>query len=84
MLPSGKEIEVPRMARHDIQAKAEVHDMVAGQGKLDGLLKLLAGKQGPSAPTGFKMGSAPAYQRVRDHPRQNPQLASHQGMNLAF
>ena len=84
MLPSGKEIKVPRMAKREVQAKADVHDMVAGQGKLDGLLKLLAGKQGPAAPAGFKMGRAPAYQRARDHPRQNPQLASHQGMNLAF
>ena len=84
LLPSGKEIEVPRMARQDIQAKADIHSAVQGQGKLQELLKILGGKQGPSAPAGFKVGRAPAYQRARDHPRQNPQLASHQGMNLAF
>ena len=84
LLPSGKEIEVPRMARRDIQAKADVHAAVQGQGKLQGLMQLLQGKQGPAAPAGFKMGRAPSFQRARDHPRQNPQLASHQGMNLAF
>ena len=83
LLPSGKEIEVPRMARRDIQAKADIHTAMQGQGKLQGLLQLLAGKQGPTAPAGFKMGRA-SFQRARDHPRQNPQLASHQGMNLAF
>ena len=84
LLPSGKEIEVPRMARRDIQAKADIHAAVQGQGKLQGLMQLLQGKQGPAAPAGFKMGRAPSFQRARDHPRQNPQLASHQGMNLAF
>ena len=84
LLPSGKEIEVPRMARRDIQAKADLHAAVQGQGNLSALLQLLQGKRGEGAPTGFKMGRAPAFQRVRDHPRQNPQLASHQGMNLAF
>ena len=84
LLPSGKEIEVPRMARQDIQAKADIHAAVQGQGKLQDLLKLLGGKQGPAAPAGFKAGRAPSFQTARDHPRQNPQLASHQGMNLAF
>ena len=84
LLPSGKEIKVPRMARRDIQAKADVHTAMQGQGKLEGLLKILAGKQGPSAPAGFKTGRAPSFQRARDHPRQNPQLARHMGMNLAF
>ena len=84
LLPSGKEIEVPRMARRDIQARADIHAAVQGQGKLQDLLKMLAGKQEPVAPAGFKMGRAPSFQRARDHPRQNPQLASHQGMNLAF
>ena len=84
MLPSGKEIKVPRMARNDVKAPAEIHQSLQGQGKLEGLMKLLAGKQGASAPAGFKIGSAPAFQRARDHPRQNPQLARHMGMNLAF
>ena len=38
LLPSGKEIEVPRMARRDIQAKADIHAAVQGQGKLQDLL----------------------------------------------
>ena len=84
LLPSGKEMKVPRMARRDIQAKADIHAAVQGQGNLQQLLKLIGGKQGPSAPSGFKLGSAPSFQRVRDHPRQNTQLAQHQGMNLAF
>jgi hypothetical protein len=84
LLPSGKEIKVPRMARRDIQAKADVHSALQGKGKLEDLLKILGGKQGPSAPSGFKMGRAPSFQQARDHPRQNPQLASHMGMNLAF
>ena len=84
LLPSGKEIEVPRMARRDIQAKADLHAAVQGQGNLSALLQLLQGKRGEDAPAGFKMGRAPAFQRVRDHPRQNPQFARHQGMNLAF
>ena len=84
LLPSGKEIEVPRMARRDIQAKADIHAAMQGQGNLSSLLQLLQGKQAPSAPAGYKMGRAPAFQRVREHPRQNPQLARHQGMNLAF
>ena len=84
LLPSGKEIKVPRMARNDVTAPAEIHSAVQGQGKLQDLLKMLGGKQGPSAPAGFKLGQAPAFQRARDHPRQNPQNARHQGMNLGF
>ena len=84
MLPSGKEIEVPRMARNEVKAPAEIHQALQGQGNLDGLRKLLAGKQGPTAPVGFKVGRAPSFQRARDHPRQNLQNARHGGMNLAF
>lgn len=84
LLPSGKEIQVPRHERRDVTSHAEVHDAAAGKDKLQGLLKMLSAKQGPSAPSGFKMGSAPAFQRARDHPRQNVQLAQHMGMNLAF
>ena len=75
MLPSGKEISVPRMARRDIQAKADIHAAVEGNGKLDQLLKLLGGKTDPVAPAGFKRGRAPAFQLARDHPRQNIQQA---------
>ena len=84
LMPSGKEVEVPRMAKNDIQAEADIHAATHGQLKLEDLLKLLAGKQGPSAPAGFKLGRAPAFQRVRDHPRQNPQNAMAGGMNLRF
>ncbi len=84
LLPSGKEIQVPRMARNDVIAPAEIHTAVQGKGKLEDLLKMIGGKQGPSAPAGYKLGQAPAFQTARDHPRQNPQNARHQGMDLAF
>lgn len=83
LLPSGKEIRVPRMERNVVASKAETHDYADGSAKLQGLLKMLSGKK-EAAPAGFKMGSAPAFQRARDHPRQNVQLARHMGMNLAF
>ena len=44
MLPSGKEIKVPRMARNEVKAPAEIHQSLQGQGKMEGLMKLLAGK----------------------------------------
>ena len=50
LLPSGKEIQVPRMARRDIQASADAHSMLSGQNKLQDLLKMLGGRQGPAAP----------------------------------
>lgn len=84
LLPSGKEIKVPRMSRSDVSAPADLHDATAGQGKLQDLLKILSAKQGPAAPSGFKSGRAPAFQIARDHPRQNPQIARHGGLNLAF
>ena len=83
LLPSGKEIRVPRMERNVVASKAETHDYKDGASKLQDLLKMLSAKQGV-APTGFKTGRAPAFQRARDHPRQNVQLARHMGMNLAF
>jgi hypothetical protein len=84
LLPSGKEIKVPRMARQDVTAHADTFDAVKGHGKMDELIKLLGAKQGPAAPAGFKTGRAPAYQRARDHPRQNLQNARHGGRNLQF
>ncbi len=84
MLPSGKEIKVPRMARREVQANADIHAAVQNTGKLQELLKMLAGKQGPAAPTGFKMGRAPAFQRARDHPRQTMQRASGPGGSMQF
>ena len=76
MLPSGKEIKVPRMARRDVQAKADVHEAMQGNDKMSQLLKILGGKQGPSAPAGFKTGQTPTFQRAREHPRQNLQQAA--------
>ena len=84
MLPSGKEIKVPRMARNNVTAPADVHSAAEGNSKLQELLKHVMGKQGPSAPAGFKTGRAPAFQRTNEHPLQNPTLARHMGMNLAF
>ena len=84
MLPSGKEIKVPRMERRGVSAPADVHSASEGTNKLQELLKHVMGKQGSSAPAGFKLGRAPAFQSARTHPRQNPQLARHMGMNLAF
>ena len=84
LMPSGKEIKVPRMAKREIQAHADIHAAVQNTGKLQDLLKHLLGKQGPAAPAGFKMGRAPAFQRARDHPRQNPQIAMHNGMRMQF
>ena len=75
LLPSGKEIQVPRMERRDVVAPAEIHSQLQGNAKLQDLLKMLTAKQGPSAPAGFKMGRAPSFQLRRDHPRQNPQRA---------
>jgi hypothetical protein len=84
LLPSGREIQVPRMARQDIQAKADIHSAVQNGNNLESLLKMLQMKAGPTAPSGFKVGRAPSFQRARDHPRQNPQIAMHQGSGFAF
>ena len=83
LLPSGKEITVPRMAKNDVVAPAEIHAATEGSKKLEELLAMLQGKQ-KTAPAGFKIGRAAQFQRRRDHPRQNPQLATHNGINLAF
>ena len=84
LLPSGKEIKVPAQMKSNVASGAEVHDMNAGHGKMEQLLKILSAKQGPTAPSGYKMGRAPAFQLNRNHPRENTRLASHMGMNLAF
>ena len=39
LLPSGKEIKVPRMARNEVKAPAEIHQSLQGQGKLESLLR---------------------------------------------
>ena len=84
LLPSGKEIRVPAQFRQDVSSPAEIHDMRAGGDKMQSLLKLLTAKQGPSAPQGFKIGRAGAFQTNLEHPRDQPRLASHQGTELAY
>ncbi len=56
LMPSGKEIQLPRMARNVVIAIADFHPSVHAQEKLQVLLKLLGIKQGPPAPAGFKLG----------------------------
>ena len=84
LLPSGKEIKVPQQMKHHVVSPGEVHTALAGQNKLQDLMKILTAKQVPAAPAGFKLGRAPAYQRNRDHPAQSARIARHQGTNLAF
>jgi hypothetical protein len=52
LLPSGKEIQVPRMAKMMFQCLQSC--TMPCRGKLQDLLKMLTAKQGPSAPAGFK------------------------------
>ena len=84
LLPSGKEVPAAEFTRQDVAAPAEVHDAKVGQQKLQSLLKILQGKQGPSAPSGFKTGEAPAFNRQREHPREAFRFGRHMGQNLAF
>ena len=60
LLPSGKEIKVPAQMKQMVASPAEAHDMKDGQGKMQELMKLLSAKQGPSAPSGFKLHRAPS------------------------
>ena len=84
LLPSGKEIQVPPQFKQDVTAPAEMHDLKAGNLKMEDLLKMLTAKQGPAAPKGFKAGRAPAFQRANEHPRDQTRLAAHQGTTLAY
>ena len=70
LLPSGKEITVPSQTKQAVASPAETHDMKDGQDKMQQLMKMLSAKQGPSAPTGFKIGRAGAYQQAKNHPRE--------------
>ena len=64
LMPSGKEIRVPDQMKQMVASPAETHDVKDGQGKMQELLKLLTAKQGPSAPSGFKIGRAGAFQQA--------------------
>ena len=84
MMPSGKEIRVPDQMKQMVASPAETHDVKDGQGKMQEMLKLLTAKQGPSAPSGFKIGRAGAFQQAKDHPREQVRRARHGGDTLAF
>ena len=84
LLPSGKEIKVPAQLKSEVASPAEVHDMGDSQDKMKQLLKLLHGKQGPSAPAGYKTGRAPAFQTASGHPREQLRRAQHGGHVLGF
>jgi len=84
LLPSGKEIQVPAQMKRLVASPAEVHDAADGQDKMQQLLKLLTAKQGPSQPTGFKAGPAPAFQDAKNHPREQPRVARHGQQPLSF
>ena len=84
LLPSGKEIKVPAQMKHEVASPAEVHDATESKGKMEQLMKMLTARQGPSAPAGYKAGRAPAFQRARNHPREQTRLARHEGQNVAF
>ena len=84
LLRSGKEIKVPAQLKSEVASPAEVHDMGDSQDKMKQLLKLLQGKQGPSAPAGYKTGRAPAFQTASGHPREQLRRAQHGGHVLGF
>ena len=84
LMPSGKEIRVPDQMKQMVASPAETHDVKDGQGKMQELLKLLTAKQGPSAPSGFKIGRAGAFQQAKHHPREQVRRARHGGDTLAF
>ena len=84
LMPSGQEVKVPSQIRQDVAAPAEVHDVRDSRVKMDQLLKLLTAKQGPTAPTGFKIGRAPAFQQSRNHPREQMRRARHGDMPISF
>ena len=84
ILPSGKEIKVPAQMKQMVASPAEVHDVKDGKDKMQELIKLLSAKQGPSAPAGFKIGRAGAFQQAKNHPREQVRRARHGRDTLAF
>ena len=84
LMPSGKEIQVPAQVKQMVSSPAEIFDIKDSQSRMGQLLKLLSAKQGPSAPTGFKIGQAPAFQVARNHPREQLRTSRHGEHTLAF
>ena len=84
LLPSGKEIKVPAQMKQMVASPAETHDAKDGQDKMQQLMKILSAKQGPSAPAGFKIGRAGAFQQAKNHPREQVRRARHGRDTLAF
>ena len=84
LLPSGKEIKVPAQMKQMVASTAETHDAKDSGSKMQELLKLLTAKQGPSAPSGYKIGRAGAYQQAKDHPREQVRRARLGGGTVAF
>ena len=84
LLPSGKEIKVPAQMKQEVHAPSMVHDMSDNQKKMQDLLKTLTAKQGPSAPSGFKIGRAGAFQQAKQHPREQLRTARHGQNRFAF
>ena len=84
LMPSGKEIQVPAQMKQMVASPAEVHDVKDGKDKMQELIKLLSAKQGPSAPSGFKIGRAGAFQQAKNHPREQVRRAKHGRDTLMF
>ena len=84
LMPSGKEIQVPAQIKQMVSSPAETHDAGDAQDKMQQLMKLLSGKQGPVAPGGFKIGSAGAFQTAKTHPRDQVRSARHGNDVLNF
>ena len=84
LLPSGKELRVAAQMKQMVASPAETHDTKDGQDKMQQLMKMLAGKQGPSAPKGFKIRRAVPFQQAKDHPREQVRRARHGGQQLRF
>lgn len=84
LMPSGKEIQVPAQIKQMVASPAETHDAGDSQDQMKQLMKVLSGKQGPVAPKGFKIGSAPAFQVAKQHPREQVRSARHGADVLNF
>ena len=83
-MKSGHEVRVPAQLKSMVASPAETHDMQAAQGPMQQLLKVLQGRQGPTAPAGFKTGPAASFQDALGHPRERPREAMHNGQALHF
>ena len=84
LMPSGKEIQVPAQVKQMVSSPAETFDIKDSKSRMSQLFKLLSAKQGPSAPAGFKIGQAPAFQVARNHPRERLRTSRHGEHTIAF